>query len=424
MTSHIPLPIASGPFRRQERNYPLDETDAVGEYRYLVVDDDPDFCESLSLLLEELGARRIDLAASGMAALKKLYDGPVAPDIILCDIKMPGMDGIEFLRFLAARRFAGGLILFSGANERVLLATQELARSHGLRALGVLAKPLRISDLVAAIATFGDAYFTSRPGSDPFIGASELRRAIRGGQLSVVYQPKVSVRDGALVGVEALARWRHPEHGWVNPGRFIDAAERTNVIGELSEFVLAAAVRDHAKLRAASLDIKLSVNLSVACLEQLDLPEELEAIARNEGMTPEKLIFEITESQFMRKPVTQLEILDRLALRGFGLALDDFGTGYSSLEQLKRVPFTEIKIDRIFVHGAADNPVAQAILWSGAELGRKLGLTVVAEGVENKADWRLAESLGVDEVQGYYVAKPMAVAAIAGWHHGWRRRGH
>jgi len=226
------------------------------------------------------------------------------------------------------------------------------------------------------------------------ITAQELEEGLENGALQVVFQPKISVATRELVGVEALARWRHPDRGMLGPAAFIPLAEESGKNKALTEAIFACAMAQAGEWHAAGLDLQVAVNVSVDVLDSVDLPERLVASAEAEGINPSRVIIEVTESRLMTDPRAPLEVLTRLRLKGIMLSIDDFGTGYSSMEQLKRIPFTEFKIDRGFVHGAADEPATRAILESSVALGKTLGLKVVAEGLETQEDWYLVAELG------------------------------
>lgn len=261
----------------------------------------------------------------------------------------------------------------------------------------------------------------ARPASQP-ISEAELIEGLAGAALQLVYRPKVSI-DGARVhGVEALARWNHAERGILYPATFVPLAEATSRIDKLTDSVFLAAIAQAGRWRKAGLDLTVSVNFSVDNLNRLDLPEKIASCARAEGVAPSNIIIEVTESLLMKNLKSSVEILSRLRLRGFGLSIDDFGTGYASMEQLKRAPFTELKVDRSFVTGAANDMTARTILESSIRLGRALDMTVVAEGAETRQDWDVLASLGCDLVQGYFVAKPMPAEEVADWCRDWKLR--
>jgi EAL domain-containing protein (putative c-di-GMP-specific phosphodiesterase class I) len=217
-------------------------------------------------------------------------------------------------------------------------------------------------------------------------------------------------------------RWQHPEDGLVYPDQFIGIAEEHGMIDDLTHLVLAAALRQGGAWHAGGLPIQVAVNVSMDNLGALDLPDRIERDAAAAGMPLADLVLEVTESCLMKNPLASLDILTRLRLKNIGLSIDDFGTGHSSLAQLRDIPFTELKIDRSFVHGASRNPYMQAILEANLGLARQLGMKTVAEGVENEDDWHLLRACGCDVAQGYLVARPMAAADLPGWLEQWESR--
>ncbi len=390
---------------------------AFSTYRVLVVDDDPFMVNLTGKLLDRLGVASHRSAEDGHAALAILDEPDSAFDIILCDLNMPGMDGLEFMRHLASRGSDAGIVLISGEDERLLESAGSLARAHKLDMLGVLGKPVKPDNLKALIGQYQPKAADGRTAAVGGIPVSEadLRAALDGGQFVPVFQPKVDIASRAIKGVETLLRWHHPERGVIGPGSFIPLAEELGLIEEMTFQVLANALKATADWKAAGLDTHVAVNFSVDTLKQLDLPERIMEAANAVGMDPQALTIEVTESRLMEDPTAPMEILTRLRMKGIGVSIDDFGTGYSSMEQLKALPFTELKIDRAFVCGAAEDRAARAILESSIDLARKLGLSIVAEGVETDSDWSLVAELGCDLVQGYYIARPMAGSEIVPW---------
>jgi len=243
----------------------------------------------------------------------------------------------------------------------------------------------------------------------------QLRRALAAGELVVHYQPKADARSARILGVEALVRWQHPEHGLLGPGEFIPLAETTGLIRPLTSYVLQVALRQCRTWLDAGRDLSVAVNLSTRCLLDLTLPDQITQLLENTAVAPERLVLEITESAIMTDPTRALEILNRLHTLGVRLAIDDFGTGYSSMAYLKSLPVDELKVDRSFVKHLRDNQNDAVIVRSTVDLGHNLGLQVVAEGVEDQATWQELATLGCDTVQGYYLAKPMPAAELATW---------
>jgi diguanylate cyclase (GGDEF)-like protein len=245
--------------------------------------------------------------------------------------------------------------------------------------------------------------------------ASDLRKAIESGDLALHYQPQIDAKDSRLIGVEALARWRHPEHGMISPGEFIPLAESTGLIGSLTISVLDMALDQCVEWVEEGLDIRMSVNMSAQNLIDSAFPEKVAALLLERQVDPSILILEVTESVFMLEPEHSLAMLDRLKLMGVGLSIDDFGTGYSSLSYLKRLPVEELKIDQGFVKDMLTDENDAMIVSSTINLAHSLGLTVVAEGVETKAAWEELQRLNCDVIQGYYIAKPMGAQEFTIW---------
>jgi EAL domain-containing protein (putative c-di-GMP-specific phosphodiesterase class I)/ActR/RegA family two-component response regulator len=380
----------------------------------LVVDDDELMLDLALSALEQLGLTRISAALSGAEGLR-LLDVHGA-DTVLCDLNMPEMDGVEFLRHLASRRYEGAILLMSGEDHRILRTAESLAKAHGLMVLGAVEKPITANKLAPL---FGDRESKSiRPRASqptPTISSEELREALANDRIDVAFQPKVCVGSGRVSGVETLARWQHADYGAVPPSVFIAIAERDGLIDDLTRAIIRKALREAGRWRMAGYDLNIAINVSTQTVGRLDLPDFVERTARMCGVDPSRVMVEVTETQLMRDLTRSLDTLTRLRLRRIGLSIDDFGTGYSSLEQLSRVPFVELKIDRAFVDGASHNPAARAILESSIELAKKLGLTTVAEGVEQREDYMLLEQLGCDLVQGWLFAAAMSGEALLPW---------
>ncbi len=244
---------------------------------------------------------------------------------------------------------------------------------------------------------------------------SELRQAIDWGELRLVYQPKVDLSRGELMGVEALVRWQHPTKGLVPPDRFIPFAEETGFVRTITSWVIDAAVKQAAAWRAAGRPLKVSVNISVHDLQNPELVEVLTASLERHRLPASQLLLEITESGVMRDAARAIEMLKRVDEVGVGCAIDDFGTGYSSLAYIKQLKVDELKIDRSFIRTLVSDPKDRAIVLSTIDLAHNLGLVVVAEGVEDGASAQLLRELGCDQMQGYHVSQPLDAAAFETW---------
>jgi diguanylate cyclase len=243
----------------------------------------------------------------------------------------------------------------------------------------------------------------------------ELRRAIEGRQLLLHYQPKIDAHSGQVLGVEALVRWQHPTHGLVPPGEFIPLAERTGLIGPLTHYVMDAALHQCRDWRQAGHELAVAVNVSARRLLDLAFPDEVGGLLARWEVPARLLVVEITESAIMADPAHAMQILGRLNQMGVGLSIDDFGTGYSSMAYLKSLPVHELKVDRSFVSQMTSNSSDAVIVRSTVDLGRNLGLRVVAEGVEDQTTLEALDALGCDAVQGYHVSRPITPDDLIDW---------
>jgi EAL domain-containing protein (putative c-di-GMP-specific phosphodiesterase class I)/AmiR/NasT family two-component response regulator len=324
------------------------------------------------------------------------------PTVIMLDLKMPGTDGVQLLRSLAADNCSAHVVLTSGSDRKVLEAAMQLGRERGLNMSEALPKPIRVERLQERLAGF-------RGVATPLL-AADLAAALAADQLFLEYQPKLDCRLGRITGAEALVRWRHPTRGIIQPNQFIALAEETGLIHGVTDWVVATAAAQAASWRAhdLGLDVAVAVNFSASDLVDLDLPDRLEKYCRAAGSDPSFLTLELTETGAMREAVQMMDVLTRLRLKGFRLSIDDFGTGYSSLVQLQTMPFSEIKIDLSFVTQMMSNAGCRVIVEIVVDLARKLGLKSVAEGVEDVTILKTLIDMGCDTARGYYISRPIA----------------
>lgn len=395
---------------------------AKSDIHILVLDDEPFMLKLLARQLTNLGFTDVATCETGQAALEHVDDAVHAPELILCDLNMPGMDGIEFVRKLVEHGYAGSLILVSGEDERTLHSARTLVQAHHIEVLGSLQKPVSPQALFQLVERWVPPAQAAGHLQGKGYCVERLAQAIQEGELVNYYQPKVAVSTGDVMGVETLVRWRHPQDGMVYPDQFISMAEAHGLIDALTQVVLTQALRDNAAWALQGLKIKVAVNVSMGNLTALEFPEQVTCAATAAGVAPQSIVLEVTESQLMKDLRTPLEILTRLRLRRFSLSIDDFGTGHSSLAQLRDVPFDQLKIDQSFVHGAHHNETLRAIFFASLGLAKELGMEVVAEGVEDAADWDFLQKTECDLAQGYFIARPMPASQIQEWVASWRQR--
>ena len=390
--------------------------------RVMLLDDEPFMLKLIGRLLENLGYTALSSHTSGREALVALAgpDGP--PDLILLDLNMPEMDGIEFVRHLVEQHYAGSLVLISGEDERMLAAASTLVQAHKIEVLGHLRKPVSPAALAALLAKWTPPAAARSRAAKVAYGADAVRTAIANGELVNYYQPKVAVTDGRVVGVETLVRWRHPVDGLVLPDQFIGIAEAHGLIDDLTRVVLRQALAQTRAWRDAGLTLRVAVNVSMDNLAALSFADFVVAEAVEAGVMPSEIVLEVTESRLMADLRAPLEILTRLRLKRFRLSIDDFGTGHSSLAQLRDIPFDELKIDQGFVHRAWQDETLRAIFYASLGLAGQLNMEAVAEGVEDQDDWDFLRRTRCDLAQGYFIARPMPAADLPGWIETWDAR--
>lgn len=385
----------------------------------LIVDDDEFILKSAAVTLANLGFIDVHCANSAGAAIDILERNEPLIEVIILDLNMPGVDGIELLRELAGRQFNGGIVLISGEEERTLSLAESLARARHLRVLGSVNKPLRADTLRALF----DQWYSPEAGQDissenpaDNITEAQLRAAIEGKVLEPWFQPKIDIRTGHAVGVEMLARWPTPQ-GKIYPDAFIPLAESTGLVDAMTFMLLTKAVQWVHQWQRAGIDFHLAINVSMESLYDLTFPEKLLEMMSG---TDVALTVEVTESCLMKDLVSPLDNLLRLRLRKIGLSIDDFGTGGANLSQLRDLPFTELKLDLSFIQRAIASPRDQTIMLHTIELAKKIGLITVAEGLEKKEHWDLVTSMGCDMAQGFLLARPMPGEKVEQWAKTWR----
>lgn len=388
--------------------------------RLLVVDDEKDICEFISFVASNAGYAVTSITDSH--DFIKEYSDDVS--IVVMDLTMPGMDGVELIRYLASVDSKAGIILMSGFDMSVLHSARELADSRGLNVVGVLEKPVSISDLEKMLDR------RSKPREDcsdskancGSVSVDELRQAIQNNEIANYYQPKVDIPSHFLVAVEALVRWHHPEKGLIMPDDFIGLAEETGLIGDLTSLVVDRALTDCGEWKSKGIIVQVAVNVSAKALTDLNFPDQLQKKLVEHKLDPSQLIIEVTESAITEDISHALDILTRIRMKGIHLSIDDFGTGYSSIQMLHRGPFDELKVDRSFVQRMEMDEDAHVIVETSIEFSKKMKMKVVAEGIETQEMWDAVAKMGCDEAQGYFISPAIPAIEIPHWLVGWKQK--
>jgi len=387
----------------------------ISNLHFLVVEDDVSTQALISHHLKELGAKHITAVGNGQLAIETITQEKTRFDVVICDLRMPVMNGVQFLRHVAELKFLGAIILVSAMDKNILQSAYQLAQLYDLNIIGSVSKPIEPSAFEKILKTLGAMSRDFHHKLLESITEEELREEINGQALKYVFQPKVKSATGEISGVEVLTRWNHPTRGVLGPMTYIPLAERLGLVSDLTKEIFKHSMSQAKVWMSQGLDFKIAINVSADSLKEHDFADYVVTIAKEYGVKLDNIIIEVTESQLVQDIKSTMETLTRLRLNNIGVSIDDFGTGYATMEQLQRIPFTELKIDRMFVSEATNDSTARAILESTVELAKKLQLQTVAEGVETKEDWTLVEELGCDFAQGYYIAMPMPANEVEAW---------
>jgi EAL domain-containing protein (putative c-di-GMP-specific phosphodiesterase class I)/CheY-like chemotaxis protein len=396
-------------------------TTPIAGLNILIAEDDEFQRRWLGAMLTKLGAKDIVVADNGRTALQ-LFQNPARPiDIGFIDLNMPEMDGIELVRHLAKGNNQASIALTSALGASLLFSVETMSKAYGIDLLGTFEKPATPEILKNVIANYRAP--NERAGQPdqvfPRFSLEEICAGLEAGQFEPFFQPKVELATGKVRAAEAFARWRHTQHGIVPPQHFIPLLEAHNAMEPLTWLVIDRAVKACQAWHAEGLSLSVSINLSASALAEPGLAEKILAHIARHGLDTQFITFEITELMAMTDVPVCLENLARLRMKGFGLSVDDYGTSHSNMQQLLRIPFLDLKIDRSFVAGAAQNRDTRTALRSSLELARKLHRNSVAVGVETRDDWDLLRDMGCTYAQGYYIARPMEGAAIPAWIREW-----
>ncbi len=379
-----------------------------------MVEDHPLQRRMLVRLIESMGVANVLEAENGIQALAYVRDASLAIDLVFTDLDMPVMDGLALMRLISEQVPNAGVVVLSSVEHELLTAVQWLAREQDINLVSIISKPASRQAIENALhhptrrATMITTPF-------PQLSIEEIAAGLEGNQFEAFVQPKVRFTDGSLVGAEALARWHHPQRGWITPSAFIERIEASPLIEPFSLAILESVAWAMHWLDATGLPGRIALNASATWLDQSTMAERLLQALQRLGLPTTRLTVEVTESVANTNLSAALENLARLRMAGVALSVDDFGTGFSSLQRLVSSPFSELKLDRSFVSGIERDSPRWHVVEATIALAKKLGLKTVAEGVETDAEWDLLKDIGCDICQGYFSAKPMCSADFFAW---------
>lgn len=387
----------------------------LSKYKVLVLDDHAFQCIRLKDMLEEAGFAHVDAEQSASVALKRIKDQGY--NVVVMDVNMPLMDGAQFIDQLARQDLNPVLAIVTACSRRMANSISLMAKERGFAVIGSFVKPIvreQIDEMIRNLLRRPSAERSSTTACDDRVLDKEsMVTALRDGSIRAWFQPKKSLLSGSIVGAEALVRWQHRDFGLMMPASFLKTLHDYGLDHALLMRMVEDGVDAYRTWRRQGYRVPVSINLPTSLLDQPQLPDELHAIVTQSGVPTEDVTFELLEDDMSTDAGQFYMGASRLRLRGFGLSQDDFGKGYSSMYNLISIPFTELKIDRAFVCGAADDEVLAAALASSVQLGKQLGLQVTAEGVETMEDLQFVRQLGCDCAQGYLISAAIDAPAFA-----------
>jgi EAL domain-containing protein (putative c-di-GMP-specific phosphodiesterase class I)/CheY-like chemotaxis protein len=389
----------------------------------LVVDDEPFILSTTAAALSRLGCTHVETADNVADALKLISTTKPTIGLVICDLNMPGVDGLELLKRFDEMAYRGNIAIISGEDVQTLKMAESLAHARGLSVIGSIAKPIQAEALSNILSQLSHHEKNRRKPSAEGMAISPemLESAIEAGELKPWFQPKIDIANRIPVGVEVLARWPKSAIGSIFPDTFIPVAEAHGLIDLLTFSLVEQAIIIGREWRLQNINLEMAVNISMNSLYDEEFPETLEKHVIKACGRIDQIKLEVTETQLMEDLVRPLEALLRLRMKKVKLSIDDFGTGHSNISQLRNLPFDELKLDRSYVHSSVNEERNNLILESTVEMAKKLDMSIVAEGVETLKDWIRVEQLGCDMMQGYFTARPMPGDEIPGWIASWPR---
>ncbi|HEX2048599.1 MAG TPA: EAL domain-containing protein [Acidimicrobiales bacterium] len=389
------------------------------DYSVVVVEDHDFQRRTVVQLLRHLGVGTVSDAADGEEAWHVLQAGPT-PDIIICDIDMPGMDGVEFVARIAERDLACSVVIASGLETNVVRAVEAIGESHGVHVLAALEKPLTARRLGEVLRQYTrpQGPRTGRPETEA-VPSEVLHDAFRSGKLSTQFEPRVDLTTGAVSSAEVGGRWHGSDDDPVPASLFMPALAREGLLLAFVERLVdasAALVDETAPTRLdAPVPFRVAIDVSLLPLSDGTLADRLAEMVHSRGQHPRRFVWELDDVALARASGVALEVLTRLRVKGFGLSMSHWGSGPSWTNQLERVPLSELKLDRRLVAGVTLDGKRLAAVESALGTARDLGIPVVADGCDSQADFDTLLALGCSEAQGRFVGEPMEAGEMVAW---------
>ena len=380
------------------------------ENRYksaLIIDDDPTQIAILTAYFTTLNIPVIQSASNAALALAKVSEATSDFDLIVSDLQMPEMDGLEFLRHLSGRKYTGSLVIMSGVEKTLLDHAAKLAKMHKLNLIGHIQKPLNKTSLEKVFLKEQSRSANSGAENTLVLTQGSLIAGMENNEILPFFQPKIDVRSGQIVGAEALARWDRPGTGNIRPDIFIEFAESNGWIEELTLHLLKHTLEALGPFLRVNPRLRFAINIAPTMMNQISLPDHLGSIIESYGVSAENISFEVTENSILNLDPTTLEVLSRLRIHNFDVAIDDFGTGSSNIQTLRDFPYSELKIDKSFISNVTTNTFSMQTVNAAVALAKEQGMRIVAEGVEDVETLEHIRELNIEHVQGFLFAKAL-----------------
>lgn len=387
--------------------------------KFLVVEDHEVQRHVFVQLLRSLGAAAVHSAEDGRAALQVLRDPDRPVDIVISDLSMPGMDGMEFVRRLSETGAPVSLILASALDADLRASIAHMAKAYKVRLLGVIAKPptaLKLAPLV-------ESYKAGAPGvasEDSAFSFDEIAEAWTHNEFEPWFRPRVDLTTGKLNGLTAVPRWSHPSRGTLDLADFLPSITARGLEEDFVWMMIQKSTAECCKWVQSGLDVQVAVALSFKSLTEVDLAMRIRQIAKNEGLEPRHLVLTVPEDLIVgASQARALENLARLRVDGFGLGIDEFGTGPLALDELSLIAFTEIKINKAYVRGVHRKDADRAGLAVGLQVAQELRLQAVADGITTEEEWDLLQEWGCTTGQGPLISQPLRASDVIDWARTW-----
>lgn len=383
--------------------------------KLVVIDDDPVFRHQVKVMASPQFAV-YDFEGPLHADEKLLIDA----DYIVLDLSMPDVDGLAFIKVLASLNRRTKLLIISGHDQHVIELARQTATLFGIESSEFLHKPVSSVQFFAALDALARlAELSIRPVTHLHRIASDsldIENGIAAGEFTAFYQPQINIESGKVIGLEALARWQHPDYGLLLPGSFIDSIENSSLCKDFTLLMVEIAIVDYAKtVRIKDPSITVSVNVPPEALKCPDFAEQVIQLLDRYHCPAHQLVCEITERGTEELNANASYAIAKLKMAGIQMAIDDFGTGQSGLNKLKTHAYNEIKIDRSFIKDLPESKDSQEIVKSVIDLARQIGLRVVAEGVETQEVLQVLKIMHCEAVQGFLLSRPMTITQFSNW---------